>query len=89
MEVSQPVDVVDAAIVGGGPAGLSAAVYLGRACRSVAVFDCGRPGRSDWSQVNHNYLGFPDGISAVELGAHHDRQSRCGDDGRRDPPDSS
>jgi thioredoxin reductase (NADPH) len=41
----------------------------------VAVFDCGRPGRSDWSQVNHNYLGFPDGISAVELGAHGRRQA--------------
>lgn len=75
MEISQPVDTVDAVVVGGGPAGLSAAIYLGRARRSVAVFDCRRPGRSDWSQVNHNYLGFPDGISAVELGEHGRNQA--------------
>jgi thioredoxin reductase (NADPH) len=57
----------DALVIGGGPAGLSAAIYLGRARRSVAVFDRGRPGRSDWAQYNQNYLGFPEGISIVEL----------------------
>ena len=57
----------DVLIVGGGPAGLSAALYLARACRTVAVFDCRRPGRSDWAQTNHNFLGFPDGVTAVEL----------------------
>lgn len=68
MNLSVPVDHYDALIVGGGPAGLSAAINLARACRSVAVFECDRPGRSDWKQRNHNYLGFPDGISIVELG---------------------
>lgn len=68
MSISSPVDRYDALIVGGGPAGLSAAIGLARACRSVAVFECKRPGRSDWGQLNHNYLGFPDGISIVELG---------------------
>jgi thioredoxin reductase (NADPH) len=58
----------DAVIIGGGPAGLTAAIYLARSLRSVAVFDCDRPARSDWVQVNHNYLGFPDGISIVDLG---------------------
>jgi thioredoxin reductase (NADPH) len=57
----------DAIIVGGGPAGLSAAISMARACRSALVFDAQRPGRSDWSQMNHNYLGFPEGISIVEL----------------------
>ncbi|MGI8587780.1 MAG: NAD(P)/FAD-dependent oxidoreductase [Chloroflexia bacterium] len=57
---------VDCAIIGGGPAGLSAAVYLGRLRRSCLVFD-DRTGRSLWSQVNRNYLGFPDGIEAAEL----------------------
>lgn len=69
--------VVDALIVGGGPAGLSAAVYLGRACRSVLVFDCPRPGRSDWAQINHNYLGFPDGVSVDELTERGRRQAEC------------
>jgi thioredoxin reductase (NADPH) len=60
-------DRYDAVIVGGGPAGLSAAIALARACRSVLLFESPRPGRSDWSQRNHNYLGFPDGISIVDL----------------------
>ncbi len=57
----------DAVVVGGGPAGLAVAVNLGRALRSVLVFDRPQPGRSDYPQVNHNYLGFPDGVSAREL----------------------
>lgn len=61
-------DQYDALIIGGGPAGLSAAVYLARSLRSVAIFDSDRPARSDWVQVNHNYLGFPGGVSIIELG---------------------
>lgn len=57
---------VDSLIVGGGPAGLSAALYLARYGRSVAVFDLGH-GRSTHHQINHNYLGFPDGIRAADL----------------------
>jgi thioredoxin reductase (NADPH) len=58
----------DALVIGGGPAGLSAAIYLARYNRSVLVFDMAR-GRSTHHQVNHNYLGFPDGIPALELRA--------------------
>ena len=75
VSISSPVNRYDAIIVGGGPAGLSAAIYLARACRSVAVFECQRPGRSDWGQLNHNYLGFPDGITVVELGKRGRRQA--------------
>jgi len=57
---------VDALVVGGGPAGLSAALYLARYNRSVLVFDSGH-GRSTHHQTNRNYLGFPDGVSTVEL----------------------
>ncbi len=53
-------------IVGGGPAGLSAAIYLARYGRSVALFDI-RHGRSTHHQVNRNYLGFPGGIRTTEL----------------------
>ena len=56
----------DALILGGGPAGLSAAVYLGRFTRSVLVLDAGE-GRSSFAQVNDNYLGFPDGVTTREL----------------------
>ncbi|MGI5480658.1 NAD(P)/FAD-dependent oxidoreductase [Streptomyces lavendofoliae] len=67
MDVSPPgPDRVDAAVVGGGPAGLSAAVYLARYNRRVLVFDTGH-GRSTHHQVNHNYLGFPGGVATVEL----------------------
>ena len=71
----QPNDHYDALIIGGGPAGLSAAIYLGRARRSVVVFDRVGPGRSDWSQHNQNYLGFPDGISITELKDRGRRQA--------------
>lgn len=56
----------DTVIIGGGPAGLSAAIYLGRFLRSVLVIDDG-DGRSTYPQINENYLGFPDGIAAREL----------------------
>lgn len=60
-------------MVGGGPAGLSAALYLARYLRSVVVLDGGE-GRSSYQQVNHNYLGFPDGISALDLRANGRKQ---------------
>jgi thioredoxin reductase (NADPH) len=56
----------DCAIIGGGPAGLSTAIYLGRLRRSSLVID-DHEGRSLWCQVNRNYLGFPDGIEATDL----------------------
>lgn len=56
----------DALVVGGGPAGLSAALYLARYNRTVTVLDSWE-GRSTHHQVNHNYLGFVDGIAAVDL----------------------
>jgi thioredoxin reductase len=52
-------------IVGGGPAGLSAAVMLGRARRRVALFDHGRP-RNAAAQAVHGFLGA-DGVTPGEL----------------------
>jgi thioredoxin reductase (NADPH) len=65
---------VDCAIVGGGPAGLSAAVNLARMRRNVVVID-DRDGRSLWSQTNRNYLGFPEGIPAAEIRRQGRRQA--------------
>ena len=55
-------------IVGAGPAGLSAAVYMGRFKRRTLVLDCG-DGRWSYGQVNHNYLGFPAGVKGTRLHA--------------------
>ena len=53
-------------IVGAGPAGLSAAVYMGRFKRRTLVLDCG-DGRWSYGQINHNYLGFPAGVRGTRL----------------------
>jgi thioredoxin reductase (NADPH) len=58
--------IVDCVVIGGGPAGLSAAVNMGRMRRSVLIVD-DRDGRSLWGQTNHNYLGFPEGIAAADI----------------------
>jgi thioredoxin reductase (NADPH) len=68
--MDEPFEVL---VVGGGPSGLSAALYLARYDRRAALFDAGQ-GRSTWHQVNHNYLGFPGGIAARELRALGRRQ---------------
>ncbi|MGE5521795.1 MAG: NAD(P)/FAD-dependent oxidoreductase [Candidatus Dadabacteria bacterium] len=48
-------DILDCIIVGGGPAGLNAAVVLGRCRRKVLVFDTGKQ-RNRYSHGMHNYL---------------------------------
>src|SRR3954453_11973429 len=53
-------------IVGGGIAGLSAAIYLGRAKRDTLVIDAGKS-MARWEPDVQNYLGFPQGISGEEL----------------------
>ena len=62
-------DIIDIAIVGGGPAGLTAAIYGARARSRTVVFETGLPGgqivSASWVE---NYTGFPDGISCQELG---------------------
>lgn len=58
--------VFDMIIIGGGPAGLSAAIYGSRYNRSVLVINRGI-GRMDSHEINENYLGFPHGIPSRKL----------------------
>ena len=55
----------DAAVIGGGPAGLSAAAWLGRYRRTVLVIDSGEY-RNAGVELSHGYLGS-DPIPPVEL----------------------
>jgi thioredoxin reductase (NADPH) len=56
----------DAIIIGGGIAGLSAAIYLARAQRETLVIDAGKS-MAQWEPHVQNYLGFPRGISGDDL----------------------
>ncbi|MFS2024772.1 NAD(P)/FAD-dependent oxidoreductase [Massilia sp. CT11-137] len=53
--------VYDTLIVGGGPGGLTAAIYLRRFTRNVALVDKGNS-RLRLIPVSHNYPGFPEGV---------------------------
>lgn len=53
-------------IIGGGIAGLSAAIYLGRSLRDVMVIDAGES-LAMWEPEVQNYLGFPDCIDGRDL----------------------
>src|SRR3954463_5512018 len=57
---------MDCVIIGGGPAGLTAAIYLARFNRSVAVID-GGDSRARLIPATHNYPGFADGVSGSRL----------------------
>jgi thioredoxin reductase (NADPH) len=58
--------VYDCIIIGGGIAGLQAAIQLGRYQRRVLVVDSNR-GRSTLCRSYHNLLGWPDGVSGEHL----------------------
>ena len=76
----RPIDatkVYDVAIVGGGPAGLAAAVYAASEGLSVIVLDCRAfGGQAGASARIENYLGFPTGISGKALMARAYNQAQ-------------
>ena len=53
-------------IVGGGPAGLTSAIYMARYRRRIVLVDGGQS-RASLIPVTHNYPGFPAGINGTEL----------------------
>lgn len=58
--------IYDCAVVGAGPGGMMAAIYLKRSRRSVVVLDANES-RAHWIPRSHNCPGFPHGISGDEL----------------------
>ena len=57
---------IDCLIVGGGPAGLTAAIYLARFHLDILVVDDGN-GRAESIPCTRNHAGYPEGISGKEL----------------------
>ena len=58
--------MLDCLIIGAGPAGLTAAIYMARYRRDFAVIDAGAS-RAAWIPVSHNHAGFPEGIPGKDL----------------------
>ena len=62
-------EIIDIAIIGGGPAGLTAALYGARARAHTVVFEAPLPGgqiiTTDWIE---NYPGMPEGLNGARVG---------------------
>ncbi|MHB1682358.1 MAG: NAD(P)/FAD-dependent oxidoreductase [Bacilli bacterium] len=56
----------DVVVIGGGAGGLQAAIHSGRYHWRTLVIDRGK-GRTFYTPIYHNLLGYPDGVSGAEL----------------------
>ncbi|MBA3535418.1 MAG: NAD(P)/FAD-dependent oxidoreductase [Tatlockia sp.] len=59
-------DASDCVVIGGGPAGLTAAIYLARFRRNIVIFDTNHS-RALKIPLSRNYPGFGEGISGKDI----------------------
>ncbi|MGV0792799.1 FAD-dependent oxidoreductase [Mycolicibacterium sp. XJ1819] len=68
LSTNPALDLYDLAVIGGGPAGLAAAVYgASEGLKTVLIEEATTGGQAGRSSKIENYLGFPTGISGAEL----------------------
>lgn len=67
----------DVIIIGGGPAGLTSAIYAGRAGYKTALIEMGSPGgQAATTEIIDNYPGYPEGITGPELMLNFHKQAK-------------
>ncbi len=76
LSTSPSLEMYDLAVIGGGPAGLAAAVYgASEGLKTVLIEETTTGGQAGRSSKIENYLGFPTGVSGAELTTSARRQA--------------
>jgi thioredoxin reductase (NADPH) len=76
LSTTPQLETYDLAVIGGGPAGLAAAVYgASEGLRTVLIERSSTGGQAGRSSKIENYLGFPTGVSGAELTTSARRQA--------------
>ncbi len=76
LSTSPSLEMYELAVIGGGPAGLAAAVYgASEGLKTVLIEETTTGGQAGRSSRIENYLGFPTGVSGAELTTSARRQA--------------